>query len=510
MGMRFNHLRLNLYLLLILLTPKSAFPQNSSKDFATSLSEDSIRSYLMVLTSDSLEGRETGHPGQKRAATFLASKYAGWNIPVSIQKHSMSVRANTGRNLSIDGKYFVYYNHFYYVGPPADTFLIMNSILFAGFGISTPQYNDFKNNSVANKNLLVRWKKPEWKRKTFKGSTPPAQEQSLQAFIKNISAKKPATIFIVVDSIPGIIHQIENDTALFSELSRSLIPVIFLSQNTAENFLPHPRKKLYDTYIANLEKKGKPHPISKTVDCNVKIVKDTKTLIGENVLAIVSGKTKKDEYIIISSHYDHLGIRDSLTYYGADDNASGTSAVLEMARIFQKAKNEGRGPERSVMFMNVSGEEKGLLGSSFYVKHPIVPLENTVANLNIDMIGRTDEKHDSLNVKDYIYLIGGDRLSKELAQINFDANSEFTKLKLDSAFDNDTDPNKYYQRSDHYNFAKNNIPVIFYFNGTHADYHKPSDTPEKIDFPLLRKRAQLVFLTAWELLNRKDRIKLNK
>ena len=150
------------------------------------------------------------------------------------------------------------------------------------------------------------------------------------------------------------------------------------------------------------------------------------------------------------------------------------------------------------------------LGSSFYVKHPVVPLQKTVANLNIDMIGRTDEKHDSLKVTDYIYLIGADRLSKELAQINFNTNSEFTKLELDSAFDNDKDPNRYYQRSDHYNFAKNNIPVIFYFNGTHADYHKPSDTLEKINFPLLRKRAQLVFLTAWELLNRHERIKLNK
>ena len=243
---------------------------------------------------------------------------------------------------------------------------------------------------------------------------------------------------------------------------------------------------------------------------NLKIVADTKIMIGENVLAIVEGKSKKDEFIVVSSHYDHLGIRDSLIYFGADDNASGTSAVLEMARIFQKAKNEGMGSERSILFMNVSGEEKGLLGSSFYVKHPIIPLKNTIANLNIDMIGRTDEKHDSLKVIDYIYLIGGNRLSNELADINKKANTDFTKLELDSTFDNDNDPNRYYQRSDHYNFAKNNIPVIFYFNGAHADYHKPTDTMEKINFSLLKKRAQLVFLTAWELVNRSERIKLNK
>ncbi len=163
-----------------------------------------------------------------------------------------------------------------------------------------------------------------------------------------------------------------------------------------------------------------------------------------------------------------------------------------------------------MIFLNVSGEEKGLLGSAFYVKHPFVPLKNTVANLNIDMIGRTDNKHDSLKIKDYIYVIGADRLSNELSEINKKANSDFTKLELDYTYDNSSDPNKYYQRSDHYNFAKNNVPIIFYFNGAHDDYHKPTDTPDKIDFPLIKKRAQLVFLTAWELVNRSERIKLNK
>jgi len=240
------------------------------------------------------------------------------------------------------------------------------------------------------------------------------------------------------------------------------------------------------------------------------MISDTKEMIGENVFALIEGDSKKDEYIVISSHYDHLGKQDTAIFYGADDNASGTSAVLEMARIFQKAKDDGNGPERSIIFLNVSGEEKGLWGSSFYVKHPIVPLQNTVADLNIDMIGRIDSKHDSLKVRDYIYLIGADRLSKELAEINKKANSSFTQLEFDYQFDSDADPNRYYRRSDHYNFAKNNIPIIFYFNGTHADYHLPSDTPDKIDFALAKKRAQLVFLTAWELVNRSERIKLNK
>ncbi len=506
--MRFTHLFLLLNLLL--LTHHQGFSQSTSIDFATSLSEDSIRSYLTVLTSDSLEGRETGKPGQKKAASFLASKYTSWNIPVQFQKHALSIRANTGKNLAIDGNYFVFYRDFYYVGPPKDTFFLFNNILLAGFGISSSGYNDFQNEDVSGKNLLVRWKKPDWKKKSRKELLRPQQAHSLFEFIRTISAKSPAAVFIVVDSIPEIIHQIENDPILTSELGASGIPIVFMNSNTAENFLPNHSRKLYNDYILRIEKKIKPKVILKETEGSLKMIHETKVMLGENVLAVIEGRSKKDEYIVVSSHYDHLGIRDSLIYYGADDNASGTSAVLEMARIFQTAKNNGNGPERSILFMNVSGEEKGLLGSSFYVKHPLIPLENTVANLNIDMIGRIDEKHDSLKVRNYVYLIGADRLSKELAEINFKANSDFTKLELDSTFDNDSDPNKYYQRSDHYNFAKNNVPVIFYFNGSHADYHKPTDTPDKIDFSLLRKRAQLVFLTAWELVNRKERIKLNK
>ena len=223
----------------------------------------------------------------------------------------------------------------------------------------------------------------------------------------------------------------------------------------------------------------------------------------------MEGSSQKKECLVISSHYDHLGIKDSLIYPGADDNGSGTSAIMEMARIFSKAKLAGQSPERSIIFLNVSGEEKGLLGSTFYVKHPFVELKNTIADLNIDMIGRTDERHDSLKENNYIYIIGANRLSNDLAAINTEMNSKYIHLNLDYTYDLDGDPNRFYQRSDHYNFAKNNVPIIFYFNGVHADYHQPTDRLDKIDINLIRKRASLVFLTAWELVNRKERIKMN-
>lgn len=225
---------------------------------------------------------------------------------------------------------------------------------------------------------------------------------------------------------------------------------------------------------------------------------------SENVIAYIKGSEKPDEVIVVSSHYDHEGIKNNEIYYGADDNASGTAAVLEIAQAFSLAKTEGYRPKRSILFINFTAEEKGLLGSKYYIKNPVFPLKNTVANLNIDMIGRIGSQRE--NNLDYIYVIGSDRLSSELHEINENANKDYVGIELDYTYNSKTDRNRFYYRSDHYNFAKNKIPVIFYFNGTHKDYHKPTDTPDKINLDLLTKRTQLIFHTTWELANREKRI----
>jgi len=227
----------------------------------------------------------------------------------------------------------------------------------------------------------------------------------------------------------------------------------------------------------------------------------------ENVVAIIEGSEKPEEYLVISSHLDHIGAHEGEINNGADDDGSGTVTLLEIAEAFQKAVADGKGPKRSVIFLHVTGEEKGLLGSAYYANNPLYPLANTIANLNIDMVGRTDPKRVSNN-PNYIYLIGSDRLSTELHEISEQVNKVTVNIDLDYTYNAHDDPNRFYFRSDHYNFAKNNIPVIFYFNGTHDDYHKPTDTVEKIEFDLMETRARLIFATAWELANRAERIKL--
>ncbi|MGA1226275.1 MAG: M28 family metallopeptidase [Tamlana sp.] len=234
---------------------------------------------------------------------------------------------------------------------------------------------------------------------------------------------------------------------------------------------------------------------------------DTKA--SENVLAYIKGSEKPDEIIVISAHLDHIGIsKNGDINNGADDDGSGTVTVLEIAEAFKTAEKEGKGPKRSILFLHVTGEEIGLYGSRYYANvDPVFPLENTVADLNIDMIGRVDPKHEGKD--NYLYLIGSDKLSKELHDISEEINKKYYNLEFDYTYNDDKDPNRFYYRSDHYNFAKNNIPVIFYFNGTHADYHRPSDTPDKINYEFLETRARLIFSTAWELANREERIKLD-
>lgn len=237
----------------------------------------------------------------------------------------------------------------------------------------------------------------------------------------------------------------------------------------------------------------------------------------ENVIAIIKGTEIPEEYVILTAHLDHVGYgrtgsragrNVNKIHNGADDDGSGTVAVLEIAQAFKEASKKGKGPKRSIIFLHVTGEEKGLLGSAYYADNPIYPLEDTVTNLNLDMIGRTDPTREGKN-REYIYIIGSDHDSQDLHNLSEKTNSETVNIELDYRFNDKDDPQRFYYRSDHYNFAKNGIPIIFYFSGTHPDYHMPSDTPDKIEYDLLELRSKLVFYTAWNIANRDERIKVD-
>ena len=268
----------------------------------------------------------------------------------------------------------------------------------------------------------------------------------------------------------------------------------FLIQQYQKNGVPYPKGA--SSYYQNI-------PSASLNSRNKENLPDS-----ENIWAFIEGSEKPEEIIVVSAHYDHVGVMNGEVYNGADDDGSGTVALVQIAKAFSQAKKDGHGPKRSLLFIHMTGEEHGLLGSKYYSENPLFPLKNTITDINIDMIGRRDEAHVASN--NYIYLIGSDYLSTDLYTICEKANNEFVHLDLDYTFNDKNDPNRFYYRSDHYNFAKNGIPSVFLFNGVHADYHKATDEVSKIEFDALAKRTQLAFSIAWELANRDNRPVVDK
>jgi len=221
----------------------------------------------------------------------------------------------------------------------------------------------------------------------------------------------------------------------------------------------------------------------------------------ENVLGFLPGSDPdlKSQVVLYTAHYDHLGKSPKGTIYpGADDDGSGTVTILELAKAFVSNPIK---PKRSLLFMTVVGEEKGLFGSKYYTNNPIFPLDKTMADINLDMIGRIDTIYEAIKDTNYMYVIGSDKISLELDSLLIVANNETEHFKLDYRYNDEHDPQRFYYRSDHYNFAKNSVPIVFFFDGIHRDYHKPTDTVDKILFDRIAKIGRLVYDLGWHLAN---------
>jgi Zn-dependent M28 family amino/carboxypeptidase len=222
----------------------------------------------------------------------------------------------------------------------------------------------------------------------------------------------------------------------------------------------------------------------------------------ENVGGYLPGKSNPGQAVVLSAHYDHLGIVDGNIYNGADDDGTGTAAGLVMAKAFTMAAEQGRVPARSIVFLFFTGEEKGLLGSEYYTANPAFAMDSTTADLNTDMIGRQDPTYAERNKRDYLYLIGADKISAELNREVKAANQACCGLMLDEKYSDEADPNRFYYRSDHYNFAEKGVPIAFFFSGVHADYHQPTDDVEKILWPDYALRARFIYTVADKLAMR--------
>lgn len=474
-----------------LLTFPAIGQDKKAMKFAKTITTRDLRSHLSVLASDSLEGRETGERGQKMAAAYIKNEFRKLGLKPTVETgDSMSFyQSYPLKKLSYRTAYlkkgdevkentvdFLYYSKAESYG---EEYI---DVLFVG----TESIDKLKDQDLSGKYVVISNRGTSWRNDV--------------AALEELDTKG---VFLIIEDK----NRYNFVLSRYSSPLTSTRMVLDADNSGTKIFIANPdlASWLFNMPYKKLKKEGFGHTSRIIMNADM-LVED---ISAENVLGYLEGSEKPDEVLVITAHYDHIGISaDGQINNGADDDASGTSAVLELAEAFTLAAEKGHRPKRSILFMTVSGEEKGLLGSEYYTDNPIFPMENTVANLNIDMVGRVDDKH--AGNPDYIYVIGSDKLSQDLHQLSERVNKTYSGLEFDYTYNDDNDPNRYYYRSDHYNFAKKNVPVIFYFNGTHEDYHRPTDTIEKINFDKLEKIGKLIFHTAWEIANREERLKLDE
>lgn len=496
--------------LLFISTMSFAQKSKDLTSFANVITAKALKEKLSVIASAEMEGRETASPGQKRAAAYIESEFkrmgllpGNGNSYQQVYPVYQDVLAE--KKFTVNGHSFEWDKDFNFnLQTIANGNANFKEVVFAGYGIvdADKGINDYENLEVKGKMVVILdgtsagpvTMGPGGARAFYANPASPMSK------LRQASTKGATGLFIVSADFPrknptptkGNMYVKANAIPGFLMANISVELAASLLGNSASNM----------NAIKEL-KKG-----NYTTDANISVTKTTENLESSNVIAVLPGTDKKDEYLMLTGHYDHLGKRGDVIYYGADDDGSGTVSVMQMAEAFSTAAKKGFKPRRTIVFMTVSGEEKGLWGSDYYSEHPLFPLEKTTADLNTDMVGRVDtERHlgDTLN---YVYVIGHDKLSSELVVINEAANKASSNITLDYKYDDPNDKNRIYYRSDHYNFAKKGVPILFFYDGMLlADYHQPTDTIEKINFELMQKRVHMVFQTACEIAQKEDMLK---
>ena len=463
--------------------------------FASTITEQDLEKHLSILASDEMEGRETGEKGQKMAAEYLVNYYKeiGLEGPVDggyLQKFDLTSVSWGDINLQVGRQKLKNNEDFVFIGDGDMKRSAKADLVFLGLA----NEENLKKVDVKGK-LVGLW----------------AIGARAQTVVKDVMDAGAAGVIIVTmegqanfDRLANRYQALAGRGRLGFDSPTKQEPVFMVSSNKMA--------ELFGSTVEELKEAAKADPTSIKSQKTTYLVKKKKEKVGtENVMAYLEGTDKKDEVLVISSHYDHIGINSKGEINnGADDDGSGTVSVMEIAEAFALAAEEGHRPRRSILFLNVTGEEKGLLGSQYYSENPIFPLENTVNNINIDMVGRVDYEYQDAEDKNYVYVIGSEMLSSHLKVIMEYNNITYSNMILDYRYDAEDDPNRFYYRSDHYNFAKNNIPVIFFFNGVHDDYHQPTDTVDKIEWEIMKNRAQLIFHTSWDLANREERTPVDR
>ncbi|MEO5782505.1 MAG: M28 family peptidase [Ginsengibacter sp.] len=494
---------------------------DDAEKYASGITAKDLKKHLSIIASADMEGRETATAGQRKAAAYIEEQFkqigllhpfqlSGYQQSYPLFKDTLlSASLKIGKNKLILGKDFSIT-----AGNALAQQLKSNEIIFVGYGISDKDYDDYAGKDVKGKIVVFftggptingkplsfgKSRRAQWR--SDKKAVLAKQKGAVAAFVFN-AATDATDASVLANSTKTNLYYPQPVIAEAEKVS-----YLSMVNRVAKNILG-------DEAYTDLVKKANRGESLNTY--NIAIKSKTKLAYKKiqipfsstNVIGYLEGSDKKNEYVFLTGHYDHLGKKDSVIYYGADDDGSGTVSVIEMAQSFAKAKAEGHGPRRTIVFMTVSGEEKGLWGSEYYTDHPLFSLEKTTVDLNTDMVGRIDPDRKIGDSNNYVYVVGDDKISSELKVISIGINKKYVNLELDYKYNDPNDRQRIYYRSDHYNFAKKGVPVIFYYDGMlRPDYHRPTDTIDKINFSLMEKRVKFIFLTAWDMANRENMLK---
>lgn len=480
-----------IFLLSILLLNYSTQAQKKSdpQTFASTITVDDLKKHLYIIAGKEMEGRETATEGQRKAAAYIEKEFKRMGLlpastgsyqlqfPVYQDSLTNSIFEVNGQKYILDKDYNVNLNNI-------KARQAFSEAAYIGPGVPL---DSIKPGSLIGKLVIIS------------GESGNIGGRRVSARLSAIRNANPASILYVDTNYPRKTVTSKIGNQALNIFKRYLNPQQFnISQNIAKAIIG---SRYADSATFNT-------PVIFQSNILLEVQNATNRLQSSNVIGVLPGTDLKNEYLFITAHYDHLGKRDTVIYYGADDDGSGTVGVLELAEAWSKAKAAGKGPRRTIVFLTVSGEEKGLWGSEYYTNNPVYPLNKVTADLNMDMIGRHDNRRMTGDSNNYVYIVGDDKISTELKTINEAQNKKYLNLELDYKYNDPNDRERIYFRSDHYNFAKNGVPIIFYTDGMQLpDYHRATDTPDKINYNLLLKRAQLVFYTAWEMANRDNMLK---
>ncbi len=493
-----------------------------------------LRDYLGFIASDELEGRDTPSRGLDTAAKYLASHLSRWGLKPAGDGNSYFQRIALSRKkldavqtrAELNGQVLRYGEDFLAASVPGTA---SGPLVYVGHGwvVKSRNINAYAGVDVKDKILIVSGgrlpkgltfadirsgkKGEDWDdassyalRNGAKGILRVPNFQNLANWDRSRrSAQEYSDVVMERFETPGAdeVPSLTLSPALFSTLMRGE---------------PQSAARLYENGLTG--EAGEAFALNPDKRFQFTVAVSTDKTSTQNVVAVVEGSDPrlKNEYVALGAHYDHVGtgtpVNGDAIYNGADDDGSGTVALLAMAESFAR----GPRPKRSILFVWHCGEELGLWGSRYFTRFPTVPLNGIITQLNIDMIGRSKRPGDtrprnrSLSGPNEVYVIGSKMMSTELGALSERVNRSYLNLGFNYAYDDPNDPNRFFFRSDHYSYAQKGIPIIFYFDGVHEDYHRVTDSAEKIDYQKMEKVTRTIFLTAWELANASTRPRIDK